>query len=483
MAIANLLNVNFLVPWVAHNISNVRAIRGLRGMPRSVLLVGFKDAAGGLPLDTIKQVSTEADANALAGQSMLLDMWLAASRAAGFGLPISMIALDATGLNQAAGSLVVSAASNKAGVIYLWLGGVPINVVTTEGESANGIATKLRTAINANPQSRVTAAGTGATVDLTANVPGELGNLIDVRVNYYDDQALPEGVDVAVTTLSGGAGNPDISPVITAMQGQRFTEIVLPFTDSTNMARIELELDTRWAADNAQDCQVMTVRRGTEGENASWLAARNNHNVHTIAVTKDLTNPWELAALAGAAIERQSAIDPAVPFTSIRLPGYLPAKAGEQFTPAQQNVMLLAGGSTLLGTEISRMVTNYTANGLGALDKSYRNLNWVKTLSYWRWFCISEWQLKYRQYKLVESLPEPIPGQKIMSKELAEEIALGLYDNFVDVALMQNAAHYKETLLVEIDATNGKVKIIEQPVLVTQHYQTETTSEFIAGTV
>ena len=51
MAITNLLSVNFLVPFVAGKIEFSRAIRGLRGMPRRLLLVGHKLAAGTLHAD------------------------------------------------------------------------------------------------------------------------------------------------------------------------------------------------------------------------------------------------------------------------------------------------------------------------------------------------------------------------------------------------------------------------------------------------
>lgn len=49
--------------------------------------------------------------------------------------------------------------------------------------------------------------------------------------------------------------------------------------------------------------------------------------------------------------------------------------------------------------------------------------------------------------------------------------------------LFQNMDYYKKTLLVEVDGPNGKLKVVDQPVLITQHYQNEITSEFIAGHV
>lgn len=107
----------------------------------------------------------------------------------------------------------------------------------------------------------------------------------------------------------------------------------------------------------------------------------------------------------------------------------------------------------------------------------------MKTLSYYRWFTVTEIQTKYRGYKLAEYVTEPIPGQKIMTVPLGTDIMLNNYEQFMTAGLFQNMDHYKKTLLVEVDGPNGKLKVVDQPVLITQHYQTEITSEFIAGHV
>jgi hypothetical protein len=51
------------------------------------------------------------------------------------------------------------------------------------------------------------------------------------------------------------------------------------------------------------------------------------------------------------------------------------------------------------------------------------------------------------------------------------------------VGLYQNLDYYKGSLVIEIDGPNGKVRVQDEPVLVTQHYQTEVTSYPIAGHV
>ena len=492
MAMTNLLSLNFLVPFVASKIDFSRAIRGLRGMPRRLLLIGHKGATGSTALNTLRTVSTEADAVAMFGEgSMLVGMWRAAKANADLGLPIDVIAIAPGNAPTAASStLLVGALPTAAGEVMLYIGGTRVSVGATPADTLATLAAKLVAAINAVKKLPVTAAATATPgeVKLTANWGGPSGNDIDVRSTYYIDDALPVGMVLTIPPMAGGAVVPDVSPVVVAMNLYRATEIVCPFTDSTNLGILEAEMAARWAANNMQDGAVVNCVRGTEAGVGTFLAGRNSPHVHTIAVTKDCTSPWETAAMAGAAIESQAAIDPAMPQTGVVLAGYLGPKQGDGWTVDQINNVLVAGGSPLeIATDstgaLLRLVTNYTQTSAGAADRSMAELCWIKTMSYYRWFRVTEFQTKYRGFKLAQYLTEPIPGQDIMTQDLAQEIMIGLYKTFMDAGLCQHMAYYQQTLQVEIDAPNGKLKILDEPVIVTQHYQTEITSVVVAGQV
>lgn len=506
MSIPNFMPINYLVPFVAHRFDASQAIRGLRGMPRKLLLIGQRLPTAvavpyaGLANDTLGQITTEVEAIAKLGEgSMLLAMWRGARANAVSGLPIHVVCLaDNATANKAAGKFVLSFATTGgvtpttaplSGEATVYLHSQRIAVGVTVGDTLAQIAAKFIVAINALPSLQVTASA-GATpeeVALECKWAGATGNEIDVRVSYFADDTLAKDLIITVTALTGGTLNPSVTPVITAMNNFRATEIVCPYTDNANLAILEADAEARWLANNMADGQIVKVKRGTEGQIVAWKTARNSAQGHTVGVTRDLTNTWELAAMLGAAIESGAALDPAVPFTGTELVGYVPARQQDDWTTAQLNVLLTAGVSVLRNiggkAQILRMVTDYTTHATGALDPSYRNLCWVKTLSYYRWFVVTEFQTKYNNYKLAEYITEPIPGQKIMTKMLVEEIMLGVYEQFCAVAMMQNPKYYKQSLLAEIDGTNGRVKIIDEPVLVTQHYQTEITSQWHAGHV
>ena len=494
MSTPDLLSLNFLVPFVANKNSFSRAIRGLRGMPRRLLLVGHKLTAGSTAVNVLTTVSTEADAVDRFGEgSMLVAMWRAAKANADYGLPIDCIAIapGTTPVAATATVVVTNAGANlaMAGEAMLYIHGQRVSVGVTTADTQVTVATKLIATVNAQPKLQVTAAAGTSTneVKLTAKTPGPNGNDIDVRSTFYFDDILPNGLTLTTPAMATGAVNPDVSPVISAMNLYRATEIVCPFTDSTNLGLLETELAARWKENNMQDGMVVNCVRGTESALTTFLSSRNSPHVHTIAVTKDLTNPWETAAMAGAAIESQAAKDPAVPHTA-PLMGYIGPKQGDHWIVDQQNNLLVAGGSPLIvgsdsTAELSRMVTNYKRTPGGAADRSMAEVCWLKTASYKRWFNITEFQTKYKGYKLAQYITEPIPGQKIMTAQLGEETMLGIYKTFMDAGLCQNAGYYKDALVVEIDGANQKMKIIDEPVLVVQHYQTEITSEYVGGTV
>lgn len=494
MSLSNLLSLSFLVPFVAAKNDFSRAIRGLRGMPRRLLLVGHKLASGGGALNALTTVSTEADAVALYGEgSMLAAMWRSAKANADLGLPIDCFAIAPGGSAVAATSTIAITPPGglaMSGEVMLYVGGERVSVGVTTSDTANTVATKLINAVNAKASLPVTAA---ATVNLwecklTCRWGGPSGNDIDLRTVYYTDDRLPNSLIVTVPAMTGGAVVPDVTPLIAAMNLYRATEIVCPFTDSPNMLILENELATRWLANNMQDGTVINALRGTEGANTTWLSTRNSAHVHTITTTKDCTNPWETAAMAGAAIESQAAIDPAVPATGVKLVGYKGPSLGNHWTIDQLNNMLVAGGSPLQiapdysGT-LLRMVTNYKKTTAGAADRSMAELAWIKTMSYYRWFHVTEFQTKYQGFKIAQYITDPIPGQKIMTQQLGEEIMIGLYKLFMDAGLCQHMEHYRKTLVVEVDGPNGKLKVQDEPVIVTQHYQTEITSYVVAGQV
>jgi phage tail sheath gpL-like len=497
MSLPNLLNLNFLVPFTAYKIDFSRSFRTLRGMPRRVLLVGQKLAVGDAPSMVPMQCATEREMLTRVGEgSMLAAMWRGAKANADLGVPIDILVVPAAGGAVAASvEIVLSLTSgltlSQAGEVMLYIGGERVSVAASTADTPASVAVKLIAAVNALPALPVTAAAgtTSDSLKLTCKWGGSTGNMIDVRGPHYADDVLPAGLALTIPAMAGGAGVPSLAGFAAATRGYRATEIALAFTDSTNMLAVEAEQEARWLANNMSDGQVITCVRGSLADITTWLASRNSRQVHTIPTRADMTSPWVTASMAAAAIESAAAIDPAVPATGMVLSGYRGPKRADQWDVRDEMApFLLAGASPMNllqdgSSELLRMVTNYTQTATGTDDPSTRELCWVKTMSYVRWYVVSEYQTNYRGFKLAEYVDEPIPGQKLMTMDLAEEIQVGCYMKLADAGLVQNLEHYKGSLVIEIDSPNGKLKIQDEPVLIVQHYQTEVTSYPIAGHV
>jgi phage tail sheath gpL-like len=491
MAIPNLLSLNYLLPYVAHKLDFTKAVRGLRGMPRRVLLIGHVAASGAAaPIGAItKAVGTESDALAYCGEgSMLIAMWRAAAANMELGGVIDILPLaTASGAAKATATLTIAGAPTQAGEVMVHIAGTRVSVGASPTDTATDIATRLTTAINALTALPVVATSAAGVVTLEARWGGASGNDIDVRNRFYRDDIMALGATLTVTAMSGGATNPDLSAYVLAASNYRATEIVCPFNDSTSMGIFEAEQETRWGCTNQQDGQVITVKRGALAAQLTWLQPRNSKQVHSIHVRNDRTTPWETAAMAGAAIESSAAIDAVVPYTGIKLKGYMgPADADVWDQRTDANNLALLGGSVIEANEdgtgnLLRMFTHYKRSASGAQDTSCRELCWVKIASYWRWVHVNEFETKYRDgWKAGQYITETLAGQKIMTVELGQEIMIGLYVVFMDAGLFQHLQHYQDTLLVEYDGQAGKLKIVDEPVMVTQHYQTEITSNLIA---
>ena len=219
MSLQNLLSLNFLVPFVAAKNDFSRAIRGLRGMPRRLLLVGHKLTAGALAVNTIATVSTEADAVAQFGEgSQLVAMWRAAKANADLGLPIDAIAISPGGSAVAATSTLAltnaagaGAQLTASGEVALYIEGVRVSVGVTTADTQATAATKLRNAINAIPSLPVAATATANTneVLLTCRWGGTTGNDIDLRNAYYLDDRMPAGLTMTLPAMASGAVSPD----------------------------------------------------------------------------------------------------------------------------------------------------------------------------------------------------------------------------------------------------------------------------------
>lgn len=491
-SILDIISTQWLVPGVFNKFDSSNAIRGVREMPRSICLFGQISNSLFNPdlFDKRIGVTSIAEAKGLFGEgSMLYDMFVAAKKNAALGLRINCIPLqdDATASATVRTLSVAADTGHAEGELCCYIGGVRIAVGVVATDTAASIAAKLFAKMGKTSALPVTATLSGAVITMTAKFAGELGNAIDIRSNHYASDRSISGVTLSAATTTVGAVNPDLTAALTNIASVRDTEWVMPYTDSASMVMVEAELLRRWSHEVQTDAQAIVAMRGSEAQHTTWLASRNNPLVHSIHTTKDPSSPWVTAAIAGAVIESMAMLNPCIPHTGAALIGYMAARQDDHFEADSINIIMLDGGSSVVVAEdgtatLMRMVTNYTTHNTGSYDTSMRELTWIKDLSWFRWFRNTEFAIKTQGFLLGE-YAEPIAGQKIMTYEVAEDMLLGIYDNAISVARMQNRDHYQKTLVLQIDGPNGRLKVQDEPVIMNSLYQTAITSQWAAGHV
>lgn len=451
-------------------------------MPYCVLLAGQmltsgKNAGKAEPL-TQQRPMSEAQANELFGRgSMLARMCAAYFKANSVTKMIAIGVADAAEGEKAAGGLNITGTVTSGAPLCLYIGGNLVRAAAPSGASAADVAENLCVAINANEDLPVTATYSSGQVTLTAKHAGECGNDIDVRLGYYDE-AAPGGLEVKITALSGGSGNPDPADIITAMGNDWFHVIAWPWNDNYSLAALRDELADRWGPLRQIDGQAIVVKRGTFGVVTTFASARNDKHLTVIPSEGSPTPTWEDAAACVGVVAYYGNNDPARGFNTLLVPGVLAPKAADRWPDfPEKNQGLFEGVSARYvapdGTvRLQKLITTYRLNELGAEDKAFLSLNSPLTLSYLRYDWNNYLKLKYPRHKLAsdEDAENFAPSQPIMTPKLGKAEAIArMRDVWVPMGLVEGSAKFKETLLCERNAKNeNRLDWLIRPDLVNQ---------------
>lgn len=474
----NDMPANFRLPGGFIEISNLLASQGQQEF--KVLVLGQRLAAGKVNAATPVQVTNATDADLFFGRgSMLANMLRAAINVDPY-MSLWAIALDddAAGA-QAAGSLAITGAATAAGTLVIYIGGQAVKVGVALGDTADTIATNTAAAITALTSLDVTAvvdAVTTSQVNLTARHKGEAGNGIDVRLSYYGE-ATPAGVAVAITAMSDGATNPDISDALAAIGADWYNWMVMPYHDTANVVALEAELGTLWGPTVQRDARAFGAFNGNHAATATFGGTRNSPHITWLGANSAPQPVWVLAAINAMTAANPLALDPARPLHTLPLKGMMAPARIDRWDDTDRNLLLFDGIATYTvgadGTcRIERQITSYQTNVAGLNDVSYLDINRPETLSRIRYAQRSAIASKFiaGRYKLSSDNNARFgAGQPILTPDLVKAWLLALYADFIEMlGWCQDAAGYKATVVVEIDTANGRINWKDEPRLIGQ---------------
>ncbi|VVP57121.1 phage tail sheath subtilisin-like domain-containing protein [Pseudomonas fluorescens] len=446
---------NLRKPGVYSEIDNSMAVSGPQGPTYRRLLIGQMLATGTAEPEKLIRITSTAQADAAFGAGSMLAGMVRAAFAQDTYTELQVMPLEDSVAGAAAtAQATIGGVATAAGTLYLFVAGRRVDVGVASADTASAVATKIAAAVTANANLPVDAAAASATVTFTAKNKGEAGNTLDVRVNYFDGQTVPAGLDFPVVTpFAGGSGNPDIANGLAAIGAEWFQVWGVAYTDAANLQELTSELTSRFQWDREIEAHAFTAARGTVGTLAALGNGQNSPHLDIVMANNEPMPAWEKAAEVMAIAGKYAAIDPARPLQNINFEWCLPPQVGERFTDGERNSLLFDGIATtkvvVSDMVAERLITTYQLNAAGAEDISYLDPETLFTLMFIR----HDWEglvnRKYPRAKLANDGTRYGPGQVIVTPKTMEAEAINRFKDWEELGLVEGIDQFKADIISE----------------------------------
>lgn len=466
------------VPLCYVEFDNSGALMATPVMEWRVLLLGAAEPDCEGPLMTPTLITSADQAARLWGQgSMIASMFRFAKRQGGMLETWGLAVPDPEAAVAATGEVTVSGACSQAGIISLYIGGDRVRVVAKPGEEVATIAARLAAAINADGELPVKAqvqADKAGSILLTCRWKGATGNDIDLRVNHASDDALPQGLHVACTAMSNGAGAPEMDGIIAALGDTWWKALACPWLAKSERDVLEEWLDTQFGPLRQQECQVFGAFRGTLAQASAFGNAGNSELVSVMALGASPSNPWDMAAAYALTAATSLADDPARPLQTLELTGIKAPARQDRWNMEERNILLFDGMATYMvasddTVQIEREVTMYQKNSWGVADPSYLDVQTPATLGYWRYAVRSRITQKFPRCKLADDGTRYGAGQAVVTPSVIRAELVALHAELEEKGLLENAEAFKADLVVERNKDDrNRLDVVATPDLVNQ---------------
>lgn len=476
------------VPFTYIEFDNSQANGELPVGNYTALIIGQRLATGQIAAGVPTNVQSGGQAaQYFGGGSMIATMidWFTSINTS---TPVVAIALDdAVAGAVATGKITVTGTATAAGTLALLIAGIQVPVGVDVGDTAAVVAANIVSAIEANastaifvrnmlPISAAVNAQSTTEVDLSALHKGVAGNDLDVRINYFAGQVTPAGLQVAITAMSGGTQNPDVSAAIVAMGDVWYQAIAYPYNDAANAAIFETELVSRFGGVRQIDGVAYNGFRGTATATDTYGTSRNSAMFTTMGTSIAPEPPYVWAAVNVAVAAPSLSEDPARPLKTLVLTGLKPPAQADQFIWNERNLHLHSGISTYTvdsggNVLIERQITNFQKNANDITDTSYLQVETIATLSYLRYSTRFTITSKYPRHKLADDSVTVAPGQPIVTPSIMKAELVALASDWVQAGLIQDLADFKAALTCQINAEDEtRLDVLASPNLVKQFF-------------
>ena len=439
----------WLVPGAFFEVDASLAEAGVGAFPLRGLIIGQRLASGFLAAAIPERVTSAEDASALAGPgsvgSRMATQWFSVNLAS----ELDLILLDDDAASSPNVVTLTLGGSPAIGVLPVYVAGsrYQVSAAGSLAQTAQAIAD----VVNADPEAPFAVAvnpGDTSQVIFTAKHGGEATNQLDVRVAHLEGEAIPSGLTVTIVDTQSGAGNPDVTLALSAIQDVQYDIIVHPFTDAANLTALEDELESRDAATRAIPGHAFTAEIGSVGLLGALGDSRNSRNSTIVGMAPFPGAAHERAAAVAAWVAFSGSIDPARPFQTLAVPGFAP-RIEDQFSDEERNLLLLDGIATMKHdrtgeTRIERLVTTNKTNEAGAPTAAFREVNIRLLLSFFRKAGSARVLQRFPRHKIASDGPgQPSgPGTNIVTPRSYIAEWVSFYQELIDAGLAEDMAGF-----------------------------------------
>ncbi|GAG12832.1 unnamed protein product, partial [marine sediment metagenome] len=231
-----------LVPGIQSEYDISNATNTLPSNAKKIAVVAQKIAAGTATADIPVACFSEEEAITQSGQGSVGHLAIRALLKSYTNFELFNVPVDDGAGVSATGTIVVANVPTSSGSYDIWIGKELVQVSVTSGDAVNDIATAINVAIQAKEHNMAVTSGVStATVTLTANNDGLLGN--NIPISYKNNGILTTTLTVIQTgTVVAGSVDPDITNALAALEKDNYDIILVANNDATNLGLLSAHL-------------------------------------------------------------------------------------------------------------------------------------------------------------------------------------------------------------------------------------------------
>lgn len=470
---------NIRVPGAYVEIDNTEANLGLANIDYRHLVFGQMLPSGTATADVPVLVTNPQQAVILFGRgSVLANMFDALFRSDPFIEKWAVPLQDDVAAVEATGTITVAGLATESRALSLYVGGERLQVVVSEDDSETDVAESIVDSINGNLDLPVTASNVAGVVTLVARNAGELGNQIDLRINYLSElggEQTPAGITVVIVPMSGGSSNPDLTNALGNLPDEIYSYWASPYFDAANLTLVENELATRWGPTAQLEGHCISA---APGGIAALSTLGNSRNSESLSILDSgFNNPtpayiW-LADTSGQ-VARSVTNDPVRPFQTLPLRSVKASLPEDRRTLTEKNTLLYDGISTHQVTktgqvQLERLITTYRTNPAGVDDASYLDANIRYILSLLRQTFRARVLQKFPRHALADDGTRFAGGRAVVTPKIIRAEIIALAGQWEERGLIEDMEAFKSSLVVERNPDDpNRVDVIIRPNLTNQ---------------